>query len=81
MLVESYESWWNTDEFVEKEFDYMFVIPAMSAPKFITQAGISSQKGNWVDVDKFSLQHKSYKNIFAVGDCASVPNLKERGIK
>lgn len=66
----------DTDEFVEKEFDYMFVIPAMSAPKFITQAGLSAQKGNWVDVDKFSLQHQTYKNIFAVGDCAGVPKGK-----
>ena len=48
----------------------------MSAPKFITQAGLSSQKGNWVDVDKFSLQHQTYKNIFAVGDCAGVPKGK-----
>jgi sulfide:quinone oxidoreductase len=29
--------------------------------------------GGFVDVDKFTLQHKRYANIFALGDSASVP--------
>lgn len=66
----------DTDEFVEKDFDYLFVIPAMKAPRFISEAGLSASAGNWVDVDKFTLQQKKFKNIFAIGDCAGVPKGK-----
>lgn len=66
----------DSDEFVERDFDYLFVIPAMKAPAFISDAGLSAGAGNWVDVDKFTLQQKTYKNIFAVGDCAGVPKGK-----
>lgn len=30
----------------------------------------------WVDVDKFTLQHKRYPNIFSCGDVANTPNAK-----
>ena len=66
----------DSDEFVEREFEYLFVIPAMRAQKFISEAGLSTNAGNWVDVDKFTLQHKGFNNIFAIGDCAGVPKGK-----
>ena len=66
----------DTEEFIEREFDYLFMIPTMKAHKFITEAGLSTNAGNWVDVDKFSLQHKNFNNIFAIGDCAGVPKGK-----
>ncbi len=66
----------DSNEFVEREFEYLFVIPAMRAQKFISEAGLSTNAGNWVDVDKFTLQHKGFNNIFAIGDCAGVPKGK-----
>jgi sulfide:quinone oxidoreductase len=30
----------------------------------------------WVDVDKYTLQHKKYKNIFSLGDVTNTPNAK-----
>ena len=66
----------DSDEFVEREFEYLFVIPAMRAQKFISESGLSTNAGNWVDVDKFTLQHKGFNNIFAIGDCAGVPKGK-----
>lgn len=66
----------DSDEFVEREFDYLFVIPTMRAQKFISEARLSTNAGNWVDVDKFTLQHKGFNNIFAIGDCAGVPKGK-----
>lgn len=30
----------------------------------------------WIDVDKFTLQHNKYPNIFACGDAANTPNAK-----
>lgn len=66
----------DSDEFVEREFEYLFVIPTMRAQKFISEAGLSTNVGNWVAVDKFTLQHKGFNNIFAIGDCAGVPKGK-----
>ena len=65
---------------VEEPFDYLFVIPVMAAPDMINEAGLSITQGHvagyWADVDKFTLQHKRYDNIFAIGDCAGSPKGK-----
>lgn len=67
-------------ERVEVPYDYLFVIPKMKTSDFIAQAGLSISKGhtagNWVDVDKYTLQHKKYPYIFAIGDCAGIPKGK-----
>lgn len=67
-------------ERVEIPYDYLFVVPRMKSADFITQAGLNTSKGdvtgNWVDVDQYTLQHKKYPNIFALGDCAGVPKGK-----
>lgn len=62
----------------ERSFDYLFMVPKMKAHDFIAQANLhtQSEKGNLVDVDKFTLQHKNFKNIFAIGDCAGIPKGK-----
>lgn len=64
----------------EKPYDYLFVIPPMKTADFITEAGLAITKGhtagNWVDVDSYTLQHKKYPNIFAIGDCAGIPKGK-----
>lgn len=62
----------------ERSFDYLFMVPKMKAPDFIAQTNLhtQSEKGNLVDVDKFTLQHKNFKNIFAIGDCAGIPKGK-----
>lgn len=30
----------------------------------------------FVDVDKYSLQHKKYPNVFGIGDCTNLPTSK-----
>jgi sulfide:quinone oxidoreductase len=32
--------------------------------------------GGWVDVDKETLQHKKYPNVFGIGDCTNLPTSK-----
>ena len=32
--------------------------------------------GNWVDVNRETLQHKKYSNIFGMGDCTNAPTAK-----
>ena len=56
-------------------FDMLHVVPPQSAPAFISQSGLADGAG-WCDVDKLTLQHKHWPDIFAVGDCCSTPNAK-----
>lgn len=60
---------------VTKHFDMLHVTPPQSAPDFIAQSPLANDKG-WVDIDKYSLQHVRYKNIFGIGDATSTPNGK-----
>ncbi len=64
----------NTSE-VTKHFDMLHVTPPQAAPDFIAQSPLANDKG-WVDVDKHTLQHLRYKNIFGIGDATSTPNGK-----
>ncbi|MEW7001158.1 NAD(P)/FAD-dependent oxidoreductase [Serratia ureilytica] len=59
-------------------FDMLHVVPPQSAPAFISQSGLADGAG-WCDVDKSTLQHKHWPDIFAVGDCCSTPNAKTGG--
>jgi len=63
---------------VEKEFDFIHVTPPMKAPTEIAKSPIGSKKG-WVPVNKETLQHVKYPNIFALGDIAAVPMGKTGG--
>jgi len=60
---------------VEMKFDMLHVTPPMSAPDFIKNSPLADAEG-WVDVDKNSLQHNKYPNIFSLGDAGSTPNAK-----
>jgi sulfide:quinone oxidoreductase len=60
---------------VTKKFDMIHITPPQSAPDFIRQSPLADAKG-WIDVNKFSLQHTKYKNIFALGDATNTPNAK-----
>jgi sulfide:quinone oxidoreductase len=53
----------NTVHEIVKHFDMIHVTPPQSAP-------------DWVDVDKHTLQHKKYPNIFGLGDATNTPNAK-----
>jgi sulfide:quinone oxidoreductase len=56
-------------------YDLLHVTPPMSAPKFIADSPLANADG-WVDVDKFTLQHVTYPNVFSLGDCSSLPTSK-----
>ena len=57
------------------EFDMIHVTPPQSAPDFIKQSPLASAAG-WVDVDKNTLQHLRFSNIFGIGDASSLPTSK-----
>ncbi|SFT03084.1 sulfide:quinone oxidoreductase [Sulfitobacter marinus] len=62
-------------ERVEMDFDMMHVCPPQSAPDFIRVSPLADAAG-WVDVDQATLRHKSYDNIWALGDVMNAPNAK-----
>ena len=66
----------NTDPArVTVEFDMMHVTPPQVAPDFIRVSPLADAAG-WVDVDQSTLRHKTYQNIWSLGDVMNAPNAK-----
>ncbi len=62
----------NKDKEYWVSFDMIHVTPPQSAPDFLRNSPLANAAG-WVDVDKYSLQHVKYPNIFSLGDASSLP--------
>jgi sulfide:quinone oxidoreductase len=62
-------------ERVEVEFDMMHVCPPQTAPDFVRVSPLADAAG-WVDVDQATLRHKTYDNIWSLGDVMNAPNAK-----
>lgn len=60
---------------VETDFDILHVCPPQTAPDVIRNSQLADAAG-WVDVDPATLQHKRYKNIWALGDATNTSNAK-----
>lgn len=63
---------------ISQPFDMLHVTPPQSAPDFIKNSPLSVKDNplGWVDLNKDTLQHNRYKNIFGCGDAGSTPNAK-----
>jgi sulfide:quinone oxidoreductase len=59
-------------EIVEMPYSMLHIVPPMSAPDFIKSSPLADAQG-WVEVDKFTMQHVRYANVFSLGDCSSLP--------
>ncbi|KAG2205618.1 hypothetical protein INT46_003445 [Mucor plumbeus] len=57
------------------EYDFIHVAPPQGAPKFIKESRLADAAG-FVDVNKDTTRHNKYKNVFALGDCSSLPTSK-----
>lgn len=62
-------------ERVEMDFDMMHVCPPQTAPDFIRVSPLADAAG-WVDVDQSTLRHKTFDNIWSLGDVMNAPNAK-----
>ena len=62
-------------ETIEAEFDMIHVCPPQTAPDFIRVSPLADQAG-WVDVDQHTLRHKTFGNIWSLGDVMNAPNAK-----
>ncbi len=60
---------------VTVEFDMLHVVPPQTAPDFIRVSPLADAAG-WVDVDQATLRHKTYENIWSLGDVMNAPNAK-----
>lgn len=67
-----FQSMTNPEETTWVNYDFMHVTPPQSAPDFIQQSPLANA-GGWVDVNKDTLQHNTYANIFGLGDAAGLP--------
>ncbi len=65
----------DTGEQVVIKYDMIHVTPPMSAPTFIAESPLADGAG-WVDVDKQTLRHRRFENVFALGDCSNLPTSK-----
>ena len=60
---------------VKRAFDMLHVVPPQVAPDIIRSSPLAAESG-WVEVDDRNLRHKKFPNVFALGDCGSMPNAK-----
>lgn len=59
-------------------FDLAHIVPPQSAPDWIKRSPLADtdNPGKYVNVDKKTLRHPDYPNVFALGDCTTTPNSK-----
>jgi sulfide:quinone oxidoreductase len=65
----------GNSEIVETNFDMIHVVPPQIAPDFVRVSPLVDGAG-WVDVDQATLRHKTFANIWSLGDVMNAPNAK-----
>ncbi|CAD8115388.1 unnamed protein product [Paramecium sonneborni] len=65
----------DTKELKSVTFDLLHLVPPQLPDKFITISGLADAAG-FVNVNHNTLQHVTYKNIWSLGDCSSLPTSK-----
>lgn len=73
-------AWFNVAEGdqvkqIEVGFDMLHAVPSQSAPDFVKSSTLVDANG-WIDVDQSTLRHKSFANIYSLGDVMNAPNAK-----
>lgn len=68
----------NTDGVAERKamkFDMCHAVPPQSAPDFIKNSPLADANSpyGYVEVNKNTMQHSRYTNVFALGDCTNAP--------
>ena len=66
---------------LEQAYDFINVVPPMRAPEVVRNSPLPWSEGpwaadGWAEVDRHTLRHKRYPEVFAVGDIAGVPKGK-----
>jgi len=67
---------------VKIKYDFIHVVPPMGPVDAILESTLGWQKGTakgWLEVDKETLQHRRYNNVFGIGDICGIPMGKTGG--
>ncbi|MDN5856445.1 MAG: NAD(P)/FAD-dependent oxidoreductase [Actinomycetia bacterium] len=59
-------------------YDVMHLVPPQSAPDWIKKGPLAdpNNAAGYVEIDKHTMQHARYANVFSLGDAGSSPNSK-----
>jgi len=59
-------------------FDLLHAVPPQSAPAFVKSSPLANPENpfGYVDVDQYTLRHKRFPEVFALGDVADLPTSK-----
>ena len=74
-------TWRTPSGLVPMKYDFINVVPPMRAPEAVRGSPLAWQSGpwaadGWVEVDRATLRHRRYRDVFALGDVAGVPKGK-----
>ncbi|HEX5624332.1 MAG TPA: FAD/NAD(P)-binding oxidoreductase, partial [Sulfuricurvum sp.] len=70
------------EEEIQIEYDFIHVSPPCTAVDAVANSPLGWQKGTakgWLEVDRETLQHRRYKNVFGIGDVCGIPIGKTGG--
>ena len=79
--IEEYETITKVDKVV-MEYDFLHVVPPMAGVDAVANSLLAWQSGSakgWLEVNKETLQHNRYKNVFGIGDICGIPIGKTGG--
>ncbi len=65
----------ETGEEVVLDYDMIHITPPQGPPDVVKQSPLANEAG-WVNVDKHTLQHPDFPNVFSLGDASSCPTSK-----
>ncbi|KAG8575612.1 hypothetical protein GDO81_009612 [Engystomops pustulosus] len=65
----------NPGETKVYQYEMLHVTPPMGPQDVLVNSAVADAAG-WVDVNKETLQHKKYPNVFGIGDCTNLPTSK-----
>lgn len=69
----------DPEQRVAVRYDILHAVPPHEAPDFIRRSALADLEKStqgWVSVNKKTLQHTKFANVFALGDVADTPNAK-----
>lgn len=72
----------DKEEEVDMEYDFIHITPPTAAVDAVANSLLGWQKGTakgWLEVDRETLQHRRYKNVFGIGDVCGIPIGKTGG--
>ncbi len=68
-------------ELEHRDYDFLHVVPPMRAPDVVKNSALSWKDGpfapgGWLEVDKVTLRHRRFANVFGIGDINGTPRGK-----